>query len=508
MDDRLQQAPIGVLEIEADGTLSEMNAAARDLLDVNGSVAGEPLADVYPQSVEETLPRMFDADEITATEFEEYYPAIDGWLAVSIVPVETGATVYVQDVTARQTHAQTAEQLRAERIRATIVDELIADVVTKLVNAQSREAILEAICEAFGETDLYEFAWVGDREVGHDALAIQAVAGDTGQTFAAVRDTIESGEQTPEERAIERTQVEVVHPLAEATHVPERIRRAGFADGIQSLVAIPLVHGADSHGVVGVYTSHATAFSDRERTTFEALGEIAGFAVTAARNRNLLHADSVTEVTFEVDDSVLAALSAATKTTITVNGIVPHEEAIHGYLSIAGAAPDTVVAATSELAGLNDPRIVRAADSGGTIEVTLTDSTLLLVAASFGATVQQAVFEEGTGRVVVDLPQDGELRRFARVASREVNADVAAKRQRDTTPGVRARNVREELTDRLTDRQETVLRTAYLADYFESPRGSTAEEVAASLDITGSTLLHHLRASQRKLLDAVFDDYE
>ncbi|MCD2200430.1 helix-turn-helix domain-containing protein [Halobacterium sp. KA-4] len=508
MDDRLQQAPIGVLEIEADGTLREINAAARDLLDVNGSVAGEPLADVYPQSVEDTLPRLLDADEITAAEFEEYYPAIDGWLAVSIVPVETEATVYVQDVTARQSHAQTAEQLRAERTRATIVDELIADVVTKLVNAQSRDAILEAICEAFGETDLYEFAWVGDRDPGHDTLAVQAVAGDTGQTFAAVRDTIGSGEQTPEERAIERTQVEVVHPLAEATHVPERIRRAGFADGIQSLVAIPLVHGADSHGVVGVYASHATAFSERERTTFEALGEIAGFAVTATRNRNLLHADSVTEVTFEVDDSVLAALSAATKTTITVNGIVPHEEAIHGYLSIAGAAPDTVAAATRELDGLNNPRVVRAADSGGTIEVTITESTLLLIAASFGATVQQAVFEDGTGRVVVDLPQDGELRRFARVASREVDADVAAKRQRDTTPGVRARDVREELTERLTDRQETVLRTAYLADYFESPRGSTAEEVAASLDITGSTLLHHLRASQRKLLDAVFDDYD
>jgi predicted DNA binding protein len=69
-----------------------------------------------------------------------------------------------------------------------------------------------------------------------------------------------------------------------------------------------------------------------------------------------------------------------------------------------------------------------------------------------------------------------------------------------------AREFRDELDDRLTERQKTVLRTAYLADYFESPRGSTAEEVAASLDITGSTLLHHLRAGQRKLLDAYLED--
>jgi predicted DNA binding protein len=66
------------------------------------------------------------------------------------------------------------------------------------------------------------------------------------------------------------------------------------------------------------------------------------------------------------------------------------------------------------------------------------------------------------------------------------------------------REFRDELDDRLTERQRTVLRTAYLADYFESPRGSTAEEVAASLDITGPTLLHHLRAGQRKLFDVYF----
>ena len=47
-----------------------------------------------------------------------------------------------------------------------------------------------------------------------------------------------------------------------------------------------------------------------------------------------------------------------------------------------------------------------------------------------------------------------------------------------------------------------MLRTAYLADYFESPRGSTSEEVADALDIAGPTLLHHLRRAERKLVDA------
>jgi predicted DNA binding protein len=81
---------------------------------------------------------------------------------------------------------------------------------------------------------------------------------------------------------------------------------------------------------------------------------------------------------------------------------------------------------------------------------------------------------------------------------------VLAKRQRERERTT-ATAFRDELRDRLTDRQETVLRTAFLADYFESPRGSTAEEVADALDITGPTLLYHLRASQRKLLEEFFD---
>ena len=68
-----------------------------------------------------------------------------------------------------------------------------------------------------------------------------------------------------------------------------------------------------------------------------------------------------------------------------------------------------------------------------------------------------------------------------------------------------AHDLRSELGGELTDRQKTALRTAYLAGYFESPRDSTAEEVGEALDITGSTLLHHLRTGQRKLLDTYFD---
>jgi predicted DNA binding protein len=93
------------------------------------------------------------------------------------------------------------------------------------------------------------------------------------------------------------------------------------------------------------------------------------------------------------------------------------------------------------------------------------------------------------------------------MVTRRFDAEVLAKREEEREIET-AQEFRNDLHDRLTDRQETVLRTAFLADYFESPRGSAAEEVAAALDITAPTLLYHLRAGQRKLLEEFFQSTE
>ena len=58
---------------------------------------------------------------------------------------------------------------------------------------------------------------------------------------------------------------------------------------------------------------------------------------------------------------------------------------------------------------------------------------------------------------------------------------------------------------RLTDRQREVLQIAFERGYFERPRRANATELAAELDISGSTFTEHLVAAQRKILDDVLD---
>ena len=59
---------------------------------------------------------------------------------------------------------------------------------------------------------------------------------------------------------------------------------------------------------------------------------------------------------------------------------------------------------------------------------------------------------------------------------------------------------RERPIDELTDRQREVIRTAYESGYYEVPRETTTEAVAAELDIDPSTVAEHLQRAERNLL--------
>jgi len=508
MEERLRRAPVGVLELTHEGEVSAANDVARQLLETgeeDDALVGTHVETAVPPSVESTLPGLFEGEaDPTERTFEEYYPSLDRWLSVSVVPTGESITIYLQDVTDRHRRADEVERLRGDLDRLTLIDDLLSELLLELLEASSREAIAETICERLGETDRYEFVWIGERELGGDGLTVKASAGTTGESFEAVRETLADTTTVPEERAVETGSPQVVQQVAGAESVPESVRVAAFADGIQSLLAIPLAYGETVYGVVAMYATDTDAFSERERESFETLGTVAGFAINAARQRDLLFADSVTELTFQLDsqNAPLPAASAALGATLSLEGVVPHEtDRLLCYLTVVDAAPDAVVDALDSADGVAS---VRAIEDDGTVEAELDATTPLPTLSSRGATIRSATIADGAGRIVVDCPPEVTLRRLADVMDREFGAEVLSKRSRDRSVTT-ARSFRDELDDQLTDRQKTALRTAYFANYFESPRGSSAAEVAQSLDIADSTLLYHLRAGQRALLDAFFD---
>ncbi|WP_336328256.1 bacterio-opsin activator domain-containing protein [Halovenus sp. HT40] len=505
MKDRYDAAPIGILETTTDGVVTGANRSAKRLLDQEQPRECH-LDDVFPQSVENTVPAVFERSEPESREVEEYYPELDRWFDITVVPAEDEVTIYLQDVTDRYHDRQRIEQLRGDIDRLTVTNGLISDILGTLVDASSREEIAATICERLGETDLYEFAWVGERELGGEEIQVQASSGTPGRTLEAIEEILDTGTPLPEQQAIETATPEIVQPLGEDESVPEPIRRAAFADGLQSLLAIPLTYGSNVYGVVGIYAANQEAFSQRERASFETVGEMAGFAINASRQRNLIQSDTVVELTIEFIDSdaPLVSVATATGSRLVLDGLVGQGGDLYCYLIVEDSEPEPVADQLADAPEARESRVISATETGGSLEVDLTPETPLGTLAAQGVTVSHAEYEDGRGRCTVELSPETDVRRVADAVTHEYDGQVVAKRRRErelTTP----QEFRDDLSDRLTDKQETALRTAFFADYFESPRGSTAEEVADTLDITGPTLLHHLRAGQKKLLAEFFE---
>lgn len=512
MNERFEQAPIGMLEVTPDGTVTAINDAAAELLDLDvAATENVPIDVVFPNSVDNAVPTAFKGTTSSSEDtIEEYYPELDRWISASLVPTGETVTVYLTDISSYRECEQHNDQLRAELNRLTILDELISAVLEDLVSASTREEIAETICERLGKTDIYEFAWFGERKVGGNEILVRASEGTTGRTFERIQEGLADAATLPEQQAVETGTPQISQPIADDRSIPETVRRAAFADGIQSLLAIPLTYESTVYGVVGVYATDRDAFSEREKSSFATVGSIAGFAVNATRNRTLLLSDTIVKLTLQVSDTADPLVAAATEldAELTVEGLVQQDtEQLLGYLVLERAPPKRLanVVSDSELVDLS--RVVEENDTSGTVEMELDAETAIGTLSTQGTAVRSATFEPGQGRIKVELPPGEEIRRIADTVTRRFDAEVLVKRKEqrevETTQGFR-----NELNNRLTDRQKTVLRTAFLADYFESPRSSTAEEVAAALDITAPTLLHHLRASQRKLLEEFFQTTE
>ena len=63
-----------------------------------------------------------------------------------------------------------------------------------------------------------------------------------------------------------------------------------------------------------------------------------------------------------------------------------------------------------------------------------------------------------------------------------------------------------QLLEPLTNRQREILSHAFDSGYFDEPRATSATELADRFGIARATFSQHLRAAQRKLLEAVLDE--
>jgi predicted DNA binding protein len=112
---------------------------------------------------------------------------------------------------------------------------------------------------------------------------------------------------------------------------------------------------------------------------------------------------------------------------------------------------------------------------------------------------------DGESRLIAEVPGDEDVTRVLDALSEHwPDVELVAKRQ-SPTRGVDLA-VPADGAAGLTDRQRSVLATAFEKGYYDWPRGHTAEEIAESLGIASATLHQHLRAAEHALVSSFLDD--
>lgn len=409
-----------------------------------------------------------------------------------------------QDITDLRKRREAVERQRDELATLNRVNMLIQDLIHALGGAATRDEIVETVCDRIVESDLYELAWIGERSGASDRLVPKTVAGDDDGILDDI--VLEDGnERGPGETALVTGAVQTIQDCSDETEVQfGRWRIAAHEQGFESVAAVPLVQGDIVHGVLCVYADQPGAFSARVVESLAVLGEMVGYTLTAVQNRKLLAHDTVVELTFESQNSDLPLISVANEHDCRLESVGSVDIGSNHllYLSVRGASPDTVSESVRPHSEIIDSRVVRQDVDGGVVEMQVAETAQSLLL-DVGARLRTMVVADGTLSITVEAPPDADTRAIQEtLTSCTPDLTLTTKRERERE---RAAAAETDPRDCLTDRQQEVLRTAFLAGYYAWPRDTNAEQLAETLDIASPTLHQHLRRAERNLLDSIFD---
>jgi hypothetical protein len=372
------------------------------------------------------------------------------------------------------------------------VVETLDGVGEALSVAGSREEIETTVCETLLENETYTGAWIIEQERQRDRIVVREHAGDEPERFE------EASSATIVEQALQTDRVLVA---------PDHSRPSADERGL--LAAVPVIHGGTNYGALVVRAEGRGAFDDPERTVLADLGRRIGLTITATERRQLLLGDTVVALTLRYTDreAVLVDLATTLDCAVGLEGVVAADaHSLLCFLNVEGVSGETVLGWVSETGRIGDARLIRGFEDGALLEVVIENGSPMLTLTERGGTVTQLTVEDGAAEVVSEFAPNVGVRALVDELSRNYPSTTLRGKQEMTPTEQTPTGFRESMDERLTDKQQSVLRAAFHAGYFEWPRGSTAEELAESMDISSPTLHNHLRRAQQKLLGVAFDE--
>jgi len=393
------------------------------------------------------------------------------------------------------------EDLRQQRDQLetiTQINSLIHELVEDVIEASSQSDIQERVCERLADSALYQSAWIAELEVTGDHLVKCAAAGENTPKIA-------SAEQFPVERiadGIVKSAIDSGRVVSDHRYqIVESDEQA--SDTHTATAAVPIQFSERTFGALIVHSVSEDSFDGVETESLGILGDIVGFALNAVQNRRLLFSNQTVQLEFEVtdDDCLAVAVSNELDCYCQIRQTVQSgDETFLSYLELDDVPAERAVEVTRQLDGVLACRVITDDEDGCVLEVKRNQcgATVMM---EYGATMQRADAKNGVGSLVIEAPREADIRDIAK-AYEQYNPESELVAKRDVEREARtAAEFREAISNKLTDKQRAAIKTAYSSGYYDWPRKSTAEDIAAAMGISSATLHQHLRSAHRQLLD-------
>lgn len=509
--------------LDPDGTIQYVTPSVTNVLGYEpDDLADEHVLDfLHPEDREDATAEfeqtVDDPDHRNESEYR-FRHADGSWITLHVRsrnllddPAIEGIVVYTHDITERNRREHRLEAQHEQLAALDQLNSVVHGVSAAIIDRSTREEIEQTVCEHIAAADSYSFAWIGAVDTATQSVFARAEAGivdyveSEGVTVESTAD--DSSDGGPFDRAIQTRSVQIARSLQDDPSFAPLADAAERHD-FRSVASIPIVHEDATYGALNVYTERSNAFREEEREVIGHLGELIGHAIAAAERKQALMSDAVVELEFHVADAV-DTLGIEQVPTDTIEFHRSIQLPAGEFLVYGVTSPETVStmeAMTAESGFWKEVSVVSEKQDEIWFELRITDPPLMSDVAALGGSVEYAVLAGSDLSLVVQLPPDVEVRQVVETLQDSYpQAEPVARRQVSADDDT-SRRLSRVWAEELTDRQRTVLETAYFSGFFEWPRVASGEEVADRLGVSAPTVSEHLRAAERKIFGGLLDD--
>jgi PAS domain S-box-containing protein len=497
---------IGVLE--PDGTLMDANEAALSFGGLTREdVVGKPFWEAYWwQLSSETQAQLRDAIARAAdgefVRFEVEVQGVDRTAVIdfSLRPVsnEHGEIILIvpegRDITELKEREQQLQ--RVNRLNT-----VIRAIVQTVARAETREEVAQAVCDTLIEFDAYQSTVMGELSPPFDDFEPWTMAGSMETYLDGILEQQSPPlSEGPAAHAVRTGELHVQNDLADLPY--DYWQHLAETHGIQSYASVPLSRQGTVYGVLGVYADRSEAFDQEKQRILTELGEIIGYALYTLERREVL--DPTAELEFRsAEISQLCRTETDADFELALDSTVSLSDGRERHFwTVNGLSPRIVRRLVeSGFPSVSDFRLLKDVEESARFHVTATDQSIAAIFDSFDGELQTVTIKDDTATVTGRFPETVDSTTVTQTI-REQYSDIELVAQRRLmTPTY----LRQFVEERLTDRQQAVLRLAYFGGYYERPRLKTGDELAAELGISRQTFHYHLRRAESIVFNQLFE---